>query len=133
MSYYQECLICIGSNHNSEANISSVVESLSRMFPDIRWGETVFTLPEGPLPERSSPSCPDALYHNKAALFTTPLSYHELKAMFREIEKACGRTPSSKSCGIIPIDIDILRLGSTVFKPQDMERKYVRQALQTLL
>ena len=41
------CIICIGSNHNPSSNITKAVETLSTLFPDILWGETVVTPAEG--------------------------------------------------------------------------------------
>ena len=121
------CLICIGANHNPEANLSKAVSTLSDIFPDIRWGETVITPAEG-LP--SGITVPD--YHNRAATFSTTMDIAALKSLFKEIEKACGRTVSSKSTGLVPLDIDLLRYGSQILKPNDMKSAYVRQAIISL-
>ena len=119
------CIICIGSNHNPTANISIAVESLSCLFSDILWGETVVTPAEG-----ISFTVPD--YHNRAAKFTTVMGISGLKSRFKEIEKACGRESGSKSTGIVPLDIDLLEYDGKVLKPKDMESDYVRQALAYL-
>ena len=121
------CLICIGTNHNPEANLSRAVSTLSDIFPDIRWGETVITPAEG-LP--SGITAPD--YHNRAATFSTTMDIAALKSLFKETEKACGRTVSSKSTGLVPLDIDLLRYGSQILKPNDMKSTYVRQAIISL-
>ena len=47
-------------------------------------------------------------------------------------ETSCGRTSLSKQTGIIPLDIDLLMIDNTVLKPEDMQKHYVRQALEGL-
>ena len=47
LSKMKTCIICIGSNHNPSSNITKAVETLSTLFPDILWGETVVTPAEG--------------------------------------------------------------------------------------
>ncbi|WP_300796300.1 2-amino-4-hydroxy-6-hydroxymethyldihydropteridine diphosphokinase [uncultured Bacteroides sp.] len=103
------------------------VSTLADVFPNIRWGETVITPAEG-LP--SGITAPD--YYNRAATFSTTMDIAALKSLFKEIEKACGRTVSSKSTGLVPLDIDLLRYGSQILKPNDMKSTYVRQAIVSL-
>ena len=117
------CIICIGSNHNPSSNITKAVETLSTLFPDILWGETVVTPAEG-----VSVPVPD--YHNRAAVFPTCMSVPELKHLFKEMEKACGRGSDSKSTGI---DIDLLQYDGEILKPRDMQMGYVRKALEDII
>lgn len=119
------CIICIGSNHNPASNIKKAVETLSSLFPDITWGDTVATVAEG-VPV----SVPD--YHNRAAVFSTSMDVSSLKHRFKEIEKACGRGSDSKSTGIVPLDIDLLQYDGDILKPLDMQKEYVRRALSSL-
>lgn len=119
------CVICIGSNYNPSVNITKAVETLSGMFPGILWGETVVTPAEGlsfPVPD----------YHNCAAVFSTDIDIAGLRQRFKEIEKACGRGSDSKSTGIVPLDIDLLKYDGQILKPQDMQTDYVRQSLFSL-
>lgn len=125
LSIMSTCMLCLGSNDNPSDNISEAVTTLTRIFPDIRWGDTVVTTAEG-----VSFSVPD--YHNRAAIFTTTMDISSLKSLFKEIEKACGRIASSKSTGIVPLDIDLLQYDGEVLKPEDMESAYVRQVLSTI-
>lgn len=119
------CIICIGSNHNPASNIKKAVETLSSLFPDIIWGDTVVTAAEG-VPV----SVPD--YHNRAAVFSTSMDVSSLKHRFKEIEKACGRGSDSKSTGFVPLDIDLLQYDGDILKPLDMQKEYVRRALSSL-
>ena len=120
------CIICIGSNHNPVSNIKKAVETLSYLFPDIIWGDTVVTAAEG-----VSASVPD--YHNRAAVFSTSMDVSGLKHRFKEIEKACGRGSDSKSTGIVPLDIDLLQYDGEILKPRDMQMGYVRKALEDII
>ena len=97
---------------------------LNQRFPSIRWGKTVKTLPEGT-------TCPTS-YLNRAARLDTNWDADTLRHYFKSIEKACGRTSLSKQIGIIPLDIDLLMIDNTVLKPEDMQKHYVRQALEGL-
>lgn len=121
------CLICLGSNSNPETNILKAIDCLTSTFPGIRWGKTVITHAEG---QFSDTSVPD--YHNIAATFSTSMDADGLKTLFRKIEKACGRTPLSKSSGIVPLDIDLLEYDGMILKPSDMKAAYVRRALASL-
>lgn len=98
---------------------------LNQRFPSIRWGKIIKTLPEG----TSFP----APYLNRAASFDTIWNADALRNYFKEIEKSCGRTSLSKQTGIIPLDIDLLIMDDIVLKPEDMRKRYVRQALENLL
>lgn len=121
------CIICIGSNFNPYINIQKAVIRISDLFPDTLWGKTVITIPEGSDNNALTPK-----YHNIAASFTTSMNLESIKTVFKEIEKACGRTPSSKTTGLIPLDIDVLIYDNKVIKPKDLESGYVTQALSLL-
>lgn len=60
------------------------------------------------------------------------MGFEDIKILFKDIEKKCGRTPEGKQKGIIPLDIDLLVFDMEVIKPADMEKNYVKQALNTL-
>lgn len=118
------CVICLGSNTDGEYHLAFARGILDRTFARIRWGEIVKTAPEGT--ENPAP------YLNQAAVMETELSAEELKTLFKEIEKKCGRTPEGKQEGIIPLDIDLLTFGAQTMKPADMGKSYVRQALSSM-
>ena len=124
MKNMHRCVLCIGSNYHAEACMGMAEKLLGQRFPYIRWGKIVRTLPEGGI--RS------ATYLNRAALLDTTWDAGTLRSFFKEIEKACGRTSTSKQTGIVPLDIDLLMIDNTVCKPSDMQKQYVRQALREL-
>lgn len=122
-----KCIICLGSNYKAETNLSLAEKELSSYFPDIHFGHHVPTAPEG---ESLPPDTP--YYINVAASFTTAFTIEKIKQLFKDIEKRCGRTPESKSSGIIPLDIDLLTYGSIILKPHDLSTEYVRIAISGL-
>ena len=122
MKNMHRCILCIGSNYRAETFMELTEMLLNRRFPSIRWGKMIKTLPEGT-------TCPDP-YFNRAASFDTAWDADALRNYFKSIEKACGRTLLNKQMGIIPLDIDLLMMDNTVLKPEDMQKMYVRQALQ---
>lgn len=119
------CLVCLGSNLCPEVNMDKACKALTRMFPDIRWSPVIVS------PDiRKIRSVPD--YHNRVALFTTTMSMSSVRSCFKELERSCGRTSDSKSTGLVPLDIDLLRYGDTIFKSEDMHAPYVLQGLNYL-
>lgn len=124
MKNIHRCILCIGSNYHAETYMGMAEKLLGQRFPYIRWGKIVKTLPEGGI--RS------AAYLNRAVLLDTTWDAGTLRNFFKEIEKACGRTSTSKQTGIVPLDIDLLMIDNTVCKPSDMQKRYVRQALREL-
>lgn len=119
-----QCTICLGSNYGPDVNINKARISLKQHFPDIVFGHPVITPSEG------DTTAPD--YTNQAARFTSTLSIPEIKLIFKDIEAECGRTPQSKSTGLIPLDIDLLIYGSTIVKPRDLNTSYVQKALSSI-
>jgi 7,8-dihydro-6-hydroxymethylpterin-pyrophosphokinase (HPPK) len=99
-------------------------EILSDLFPNMWWGEIVETAPED--------TETTASYLNRAAVVETDMGFEDIKTLFKNIERKCGRTPEGKQKGIIPLDIDLLVFDMEVVKPADMEKNYVKQALNTL-
>ena len=119
------CLLCIGSNHCPDVNIPKAVAALTDLFPGIVWSPVIVSPAHGvatPVPH----------YHNRVARFTTTLTPADLRTRFKKIETSCGRTPASKSTGLVPLDIDLLQYDDTVLKPEDMNTKYVRKGVRTL-
>ncbi len=121
------CIICMGSNYKPNENLSVAITHLTSSFPDIIIGTPVITPAEGKPVHHSQQD-----YTNQAARFTTTRSIESIKQEFKHIEHICGRTPQSKSHGIIPLDIDILIYGETILKPHDLDTSYVRLALAAM-
>lgn len=119
------CLICLGSNHCPAVNMNKAFKALTRLFHDIRWSPLIVSPAIGT--DRPVPP-----YHNCVAIFTTTMSASAMKSIFKDIERACGRTPASKSTGLVPLDIDLLQYDDIILKPEDMQAPYVRKALENL-
>lgn len=124
MENMHRCILCIGSNYRAETYMKMAEQLLSQRFPYIRWGKMIKTLPEN--------TTHPALYLNRAAQVDTNWDVKTLREFLKDIEKACGRTSTSKLTGIIPIDIDLLIIDGITLKPEDMKKHYVRQTLQAL-
>lgn len=124
MDYNYRYVVCLGSNRQPHENLDKARKMLDEKFGDIQWGSIVQTTPEG----TSHP----APYLNQAASFRSAQEAEAVKATLKAIERQCGRTPQGKRNGIIPLDIDLLLQDGRIFKPADMERLYVKQALESL-
>ncbi len=71
-------------------------------------------------------------YLNMVAAIHTDLPLTDLSALCKTYESDCGRTPNSKSSGLIEIDIDLLQYGTILLRPDEFLRPYLQQGLQTL-
>lgn len=120
-----ECLLCLGSNSNGMTHLQNAEKALNEIFPAIRWGEIVSTPAEGNTP------C-TLPYLNRAAVAYTPMDMETVKGILKRIESDNGRTPDSRQTGIVTLDIDLLKFDNRTLKPEDMEKDYVRRALQSL-
>lgn len=118
------CLLCMGSNTNGSAHLSTAREALSMAFPKIHFGETMQTEPI----RMSNPT----LFDNQLGWFTTLQSAEEIISFFKNIEKKCGRKPEDKGLGIVKLDLDLLIYDNTVLKPEDLQRSYVKEGLKQL-
>ena len=49
-----------------------------------------------------------------------------LREILKNIEIECGRTDASKSEGIIPMDIDVLKYGDNTEHVEDWQRDYIK-------
>ena len=70
-------------------------------------------------------------FSNQLAQFETMLSPEEVRAVLKQIEKDNGRMPEDKQQGIVKLDIDLLMYGNTILKPDDMNKKFIQQEIQT--
>ena len=79
MKTKHRCIICLGSNTESEYHMNWAEEILSDLFPEMRWGEIVETAPEGIETTTS--------YLNRAAVVETDMGFEDIKILFKDIEK----------------------------------------------
>ena len=57
----------------------------------------------------------------------------DIRKFFKYLEAQAGRTEEDKMQEIIKLDIDILMVDTTVLKPLDLERPYIKRGLKHLL
>jgi len=93
-------LVLLGSNVDTEKNISVANEILALSFGIEKSSSLEFSMPVGD--QYKSP------FANKAVKLTTHLTQKETVELFKSIETKMGRTAESKINGIIPIDIDLI-------------------------
>lgn len=116
--------ICIGSNEQRKDNLALARRRLKELFPDICFAEE----------EETKPLCckRTAPFANQVARFRSDCPAEEVNALLKAIEREAGRKPEEKAREIIRLDIDLLACDTTVFKPEDMQREYVRRGLSQL-
>lgn len=110
------CLVSIGSNCSAGENMRLSREWLQERFPGIAFSRQMRT------PFRGEGGGPDFL--NQLALFHSTLDYDSLRAVLKDMERALGRRPSDKAKGKMPMDLDILMMGNTIYKAEDLEDPY---------
>ena len=70
-------------------------------------------------------------FSNQLAQCETMLSPEEVRAVLKQIEKDNGRMPEDKQQGIVKLDIDLLMYDDTILKPDDMNKEFIQQELQS--
>ncbi len=119
-----EYLISIGSNEHRCENMHLARKRLSVLFPDIR-----FSCEEETQPLHFHRT--DKFY-NQVACFHSALSREEVNAHLKGIEREAGRCPDDKLSEIVRLDIDLLAGDEVIYKPDDMQRDYVRRGLHEI-
>ena len=99
-------LLCLGSNWDKEKNMERAAEMLRAHFVFIQFSQPVYTEPI---------DCP---------LSTTFLN---------RVAVLYSRKPEDKSCGRVPIDIDLLQWNDQILKAEDLTREYVLDGICSLL
>ncbi len=124
ISKKHRCLICLGSNFEAEKNLSKAKILMNKAFDCIQWGKTIQT----PAEENNC----SRHYLNCMLTISTQENISSIICACKQIEKACGRTAESKTIGTIPIDIDLLTYDDLILRPDDMQKSYIRLALDSL-
>ncbi|TAH61273.1 MAG: hypothetical protein EWM46_05780 [Fermentimonas caenicola] len=114
-------LLSIGSNTFAKTNIDKAKRMLSYLFPGIIFSEPILSEPED--------DSFKYLFRNILASFETDLSQEEIIEKIKQTERAVGRTPKDKYQGKVVIDIDLLKYGEEILRPQDFEKEYIQQLL----
>lgn len=71
-------------------------------------------------------------YVNVVMEVATTLGHDELRAAFKEMERAEGRLPSMKELGVVPLDVDIVVYNGEVMRPADYGQAYFRKGMSLL-
>lgn len=71
-------------------------------------------------------------YINEVAIGETELSYLDIRNELKQFESDLGRTIETKKQGIVPIDLDLIKLGDSIYKAKDLEQEYVKIGLKML-
>lgn len=121
---YRKCIIGLGSNFGKKENMEKAKTMLAEKFPDIRFGKTIETEPEG--------MGNNLTFYNTIAEISTDKEEQELKSAFKQIETMMGRTAIDKQKGIIRIDIDLITCGENILKQNDLDREYMKYLVRTL-
>ena len=70
---------------------------------------------------------------NRVAVLYSEESPALIKDVLKDIECCIGRKPEDKSCGRVPIDIDLLQWNDQILKAEDLTREYVLDGICSLL
>jgi 2-amino-4-hydroxy-6-hydroxymethyldihydropteridine diphosphokinase len=116
-------LLSIGSNTFAKTNIDKAKRMLVRTFSDI-----VFSSPTLTEPSDEKYVFP---FRNILARFDSELTPQEIKEKTKMIEVAVGRSPKDKYLGRVIIDIDVIKCGDEVLRPNDYNREYMQELLVT--
>ncbi len=120
-----DIVICIGSNTADRAQIiKKTVETLGGMLSNMRKSDVY---------ECESHSGIGNSYFNTVIQGGTTLSYEQLHAATKQMERDMGRTPQSKITGVMPLDIDIVLCNDEVIHPQDYELYHFRHGYEQIL
>lgn len=107
--------------------LQKVVTEIESMTPVSCFSDCYETEPVG------EDSMGTSVYINCIGVIGTEKHFDTLRLLFKERERAAGRTSLSKVNGIIPLDIDIITWNNEIKKPQDLIRNYVQMGIVHLL
>lgn len=72
-------------------------------------------------------------YLNTVVVVRTTKEISEVDAIGKELETRAGRTPESKTTGVMPLDIDLVVWNDQVLRPYDFSRPHFTRGLIQLL
>lgn len=71
-------------------------------------------------------------YLNMVARADSALGVTELTALCKDFEVICGRSPRSKLCGCVEMDVDIIQADNVILRPVEFTRSYFLEGLSLL-
>lgn len=116
--------ICIGSNIANKVNIVQKAADYFIGFMD--------NVAVSPVLISDDFTALGDCYANIVISGTCHKSADEWIMAAREYETNHGRTPLSKSLGIMPVDVDLVTFDNSILKPQQFHRPYFRRAFELL-
>lgn len=117
-------VISVGSNsRDREWQMKHGIEWLKHIFSDAKVSSVYNSV---------AVNGRDAEYLNAVLIASTKLDFDATVALTKQYEAVCGRTPSSKLQGVIPIDIDIVLWNNDVIRPADFAQQYFQRGWQEL-
>ncbi len=117
-------ILSIASNRYQKSNLLKARQRLEEVVHDACYTAERWTDPIGTRRR-------DA-YLNQLVAASTPLDEQSLNSRLKQIEADFGRTPTARSLGIVPIDIDILSFDGERRHLSDWTRPYVTTLIKEL-
>ena len=109
-------VISIGSNApERDRRVAECIDFLKSRFKSTRFSD-VYNTPAA--------NGRDADYLNAVMEGSCTDCFDTTKALLKSYETEQGRTPESKTSGVIPIDIDIVMWDGAVIRQRDFSQKY---------
>lgn len=104
------------------------------MDSTVRWLQSCFdNVTVSEIYEMDAINGVDAPYLNAVAVASTDMSPDAVIATLKQWELNCGRTPSSKSSGIIPMDLDLITWNGTILRPKEFNRAYFSRGYNQIM
>ena len=119
-------IVALGSNSNQEENITKANNMILDIFgqENVEFSETMWTEPIGLDSDK---------FLNQLAKIETAMDYAAISKLLKDIEQQLGAEKTLKRQGVVYIDIDILKLGNTIYHNNDWQRTYVKKLYTSLL
>lgn len=106
----------------------------SLMDSTVRWLKSCFdSVTVSDIYEMNAINGTDAPYLNAVAMASTDMTPDEVISLLKRWELHCGRTPASKSSGIIPMDLDLITWNGTILRPKEFSRAYFSRGYNQLM
>lgn len=114
-------VLALGTNTDQEMNMSIAEYLLTKLFPDIKFSEQIWTQPIG---------IKSDMFLNELAFANVGHGASQIEPALRNIERKCGCTRAERTKNIIKIDIDLLQLGDTKYHVNDWDRQYIKDLIE---
>ena len=113
-----EGIIMLGSNLNSDENISRAKEKINDKYEIVDESTVLITLPRNKKYKNH--------FLNQAIKILSDEYFEDSVRFFKQIEKELGRTQEGKAAGLVPIDIDFVFWNETAMRDDYAKWDFVR-------